>query len=379
MQLFKLRGELSRKESWILTVVGFLLFILFWWMMSEFLSVKKPIIEGFQSRLPSSLDTTNIIDYDSLKVADSLAFANATEFEKVYPNLPPPIRVAKSYQSLIKEDKLFSNALQSIWINVQGYVWAVLICIPLGFAIGLFPLFRGLFSKQIDAIRYLPLSALVGLFVAWFGIDSQMKVAFLAFGIIVYLLPVIVQRIYEVQDVYLKTVFTLNANNWQTIKSVYLPSVMSKVMDDMRVLTAISWTYIIIAELINRQGGIGSLIFIKARQGRLDKVFAILIVIVIIGFLQDQVFKLLDRTLFPHKNFKSIVSGLKDSKLGVYIWLGILFIAVIVNSVIGLPDVRFVDINASMLLLLIGTVGFIYMLYGMLMTYLNREKTTVHA
>jgi len=379
MQLFKLRGELSRKESWILTVVGFLLFILFWWMMSEFLSVKKPIIEGFQSRLPSSLDTTNIIDYDSLKVADSLAFANATEFEKVYPNLPPPIRVAKSYQSLIKEDKLFSNALQSIWINVQGYVWAVLICIPLGFAIGLFPLFRGLFSKQIDAIRYLPLSALVGLFVAWFGIDSQMKVAFLAFGIIVYLLPVIVQRIYEVQDVYLKTVFTLNANNWQTIKSVYLPSVMSKVMDDMRVLTAISWTYIIIAELINRQGGIGSLIFIKARQGRLDKVFAILIVIVIIGFLQDQVFKLLDRTLFPHKNFKSIVSGLKDSKLGVYIWLGILFIAVIVNSVIGLPDVSFGDINASMLLLLIGTVGFIYMLYGMLMTYLNREKTTVHA
>jgi len=379
MQLFKLRGELSRKESWILTVVGFLLFILFWWMMSEFLSVKKPIIEGFQSRLPSSLDTTNIIDYDSLKVADSLAFANATEFEKVYPNLPPPVRVAKSYQSLIKEDKLFSNALQSIWINVQGYVWAVLICIPLGFAIGLFPLFRGLFSKQIDAIRYLPLSALVGLFVAWFGIDSQMKVAFLAFGIIVYLLPVIVQRIYEVQDVYLKTVFTLNANNWQTIKSVYLPSVMSKVMDDMRVLTAISWTYIIIAELINRQGGIGSLIFIKARQGRLDKVFAILIVIVIIGFLQDQVFKLLDRTLFPHKNFKSIVSGLKDSKLGVYIWLGILFIAVIVNSVLGLPDVSFGDINASMLLLLIGTVGFIYMLYGMLMTYLNREKTTVHA
>jgi len=341
--------------------------------------VKKPIIEGFQNTLPSSLDSTSTIDLDSLKVADSLAFANATEFEKVYPNLPPPNRVVKSYPSLINDDKLFSNALQSIWINLQGYVWAVLICVPLGFLIGLLPLFRGLFSKQIDAIRYLPLSALVGLFVAWFGIESQMKVAFLAFGIIVYLLPVIVQRIYEVQDVYLKTVYTLNATDWQTIKSVYFPSVMSKVMDDMRVLTAISWTYIIIAELINRQGGIGSLIFIKARQGRLDKVFAILIVIVIIGFLQDQIFKLIDRTLFPHKNYKSVIRGLKDSKAGVYLWLGILFLSVIFNSLIGLPELSFGSINISMIFVLIASVGFVYMLYGILMTYMNQEKAVVHA
>lgn len=379
MQLFKLRGELSRNQSWILTAVGFLLFILFWWMMAEFLSVQKPIIEGFESQLPSSLDTTITIDHDSLKRADSLAYANATEFEKIYPNLPPPNRVAKSYKSLFSEDHLLSNALQSIWINLQGYVWAVLICIPLGFIIGLFPLFRGLFSKQVDAVRYLPLSALVGLFVAWFGIDSQMKVAFLAFGIIVYLLPVIVQRIYEVQDVYLKTVFTLNATDWQTIKSVYFPSVMAKVMDDMRVLTAISWTYIIIAELVNRQGGIGSLIFIKARQGRYDKVFAVLFVIVIIGFLQDQIFKLIDRTLFPHKNFKSVKRGLKDSKAGVYLWLGVLFVGVILNSIIGLPEITLGSFNLSMIIFLLGLVGFIYMLYGMLMTYLNREKTVAHA
>ena len=121
-------------------------------------------------------------------------------------------------------------------------------------------------------MRYLPLTAVTGLFILWFGIEDEMKVAFLAFGIIVYLLPVVVQRIDEVKDVYLKTVYTLGATDWQTVKSVYIPSVMSKLMDDIRVLTAISWTYIIIAELLNRQGGgIGAMIYIKARQGKQKK------------------------------------------------------------------------------------------------------------
>jgi NitT/TauT family transport system permease protein len=77
---------------------------------------------------------------------------------------------------------------------------------------------------------------------------------------------------------------------------------MSRVSDDIRVLTAISWTYIIVAEMINKNGGIGAMIFTAARQSRLDKVFAILILIIIIGFIQDKIFHWLDRKLFPHKH-----------------------------------------------------------------------------
>jgi NitT/TauT family transport system permease protein len=162
-------------------------------------------------------------------------------------------------------------------------------------------MFRELFGKPVDALRFVPLTALTGLFIAWFGIDMNMKVQFLAFGIIVYLLPVVMQRINEVDKVYPQTSYTLGAIKWQTIKSVYFPAVMSKVSDDIRVLTAISWTYIIVPEMINSNGGIGALIFKSARQSRLDKVFAILILIVIIGFLQDRLFKFLDKIIFPHK------------------------------------------------------------------------------
>jgi NitT/TauT family transport system permease protein len=269
------------------------------------------------------------INVDSLLQADSARFANATEFVKVYPLLPPPDRVVKSFSPLLVEDGLAKNTGRSVWLNLQGYFWALVIAIPLGFLIGLFPIFRGLFSKQVNAMRYLPLTALTGLFILWFGIEDQMKIAFLAFGIIVYLLPVVVQRIDEVEDVYLKTVFTLGATNWQTIRTVYLPAVMSELMDDIRVLTAISWTYIIIAELLNRQGGIGSLIYIKARQGQVDRVFAVLLVIILIGFIQDRLFVYMDRRLFPHKYYKTTLRGIRQVELAIgalLLYLAVLFL-----------------------------------------------------
>ena len=340
MELFKLRGSLTKNQSLILGIIGFILFLGLWWLMAENMSSYRTIDPEYNSNLVGLSD----MQRDSVARADSLrliGLKNAGKLDsvKTYPVLPPPSRVLGAYSSLYLKDGLVPNAMKSIWINIQGYVWAVIISIILGFLIGLFPFFNGLLNFQVDAVRYLPLSALVGLFVVWFGLGSQMKVAFLAFGILVYLLPIVVQRVREVKDVYLKTVYTLNATDWQTIKSVYFPSVMAKLIDDIRVLTAISWTYIILAEGYNKEGGLGNLIWESSRKGNLGKVFAVLIVIVLIGFLQDQIFKLIDRKLFPHKNYKSMLPGLKESRIGVLVALGTLLIAVLISSFFGMNPI----------------------------------------
>lgn len=258
-RLFTLRGELPKKVSLTIEILGFFLILIIW-----------TIIAGL-GLLPAAL-------------------------------LPSPLQVLSSIPQLHFEDALIRELLFSIKINVMGYFEAILISIPLGFTIGLFPLFRDMFRRYIDAVRFLPLTALTGLFIAWFGISTTMKVQFLAFGISVYLLPVIIQRIYEVDKVYCDTLYTLGANKWQIIKHVFIPDVFSKVIDDIRVLVAISWTYIIVAELLNKsEGGIGSLAYNSARQGRIDKVFAILIVIVIVGFIQDKLVSWSALILFPHK------------------------------------------------------------------------------
>ncbi len=216
--------------------------------------------------------------------------------------LPSPWSVFSSYQDLLVENDLVVNTTKSIGLNLSGYIIALLFTIPLGFIIGLYPIFRGLFQRYVEAIRFVPLTATLGLFIVWFGIGVSMKSIFMAFGIFIFLLPVVIQRVDEVKSVYLKTVYTLGATDWQTVKTVYIPSVMSRLWDDIRIMTAISWTYIVFIEANGSEGGIGDLLIRGAkRRGRFDKVFALLILIILIGVFQDKIFAYMDRKLFPHK------------------------------------------------------------------------------
>lgn len=215
--------------------------------------------------------------------------------------LPPPMAVVNAIPVLINEN-LIGHAITSIQLNFWGYVEAVAISIPLGFILGLFPLFDALSSRILATLRFAPLPAAMGIFIAAFGIESHMKVQFLAVGIIVYLLPTVIQRVKETPEVYVQTIRTLGASKWQQIRKVFLPDVLGRVFDDIRVLVAISWTYITIAEVINStEGGLGAMAYLAQRQGRVDKIWAILVAILIIGFIQDFVFKFLDKMMFPYK------------------------------------------------------------------------------
>jgi NitT/TauT family transport system permease protein len=272
--LFTLRGNLSKQQSLVLSSFGVLFLLGIWLLLT---SGENPIM------------------------AKS--------------SLPHPLKVLTAFGELYRDNELIMNMTRSIGLNIGGYIKAIAYAIPFGFLIGLVPLFRGAFQRVVDAIRFLPLTALTIIFIIWFGIYTEAKINFLAFGIFIYLLPIVIQRIDEVDEVYLKTVYTLGANYWQTIRSVYLPAVISKLSDDIRILTAISWTYIIVAETSADQGGLGSLIFRTGqRMGRIDKTFACLILILIIGIFQDKIFSYLDRKFFPFKyQVKSTYEG-KDLK-----------------------------------------------------------------
>jgi NitT/TauT family transport system permease protein len=260
-QLFKLRGELSKKTETLIGLSGLIIILLAWYIITS------------NGMVPKSI-------------------------------LPNPIEVLKSFKTLHFDKFLVKNTLYSLRLNYLGYIEAVLIAVPLGFAIGLMPFFRALFSKYVDSVRFVPLTALVGLFIAWFGIYDNMKVQFLTFGIFVYLLPIVVQRINEVDKIYVQAAQTLGGSNWQIIKHIFVPSVLSKLFDDIKVIVAISWTYIIIAEMVNSTGGIGAMIFKSARQSRTEEVFALLIVIILIGIIQDRLFTWADKILFPYKHLK---------------------------------------------------------------------------
>lgn len=257
-KFFELRGDLTTKDKIILGIVGSAVLLLVWHLITVVTDVSPGVF-------------------------------------------PPPLRVLTSLHELHFEDAVVRNALYSLKLNILGMLTAVILSLPLGFVIGLFPLFRGLSEKQIAVFRYLPLTLLIGVFIRWFGFYDMMKINFLAIGIFVYLLPTVIQRVDDVKVVYVQTVKTLGASKWQTIKTVFMPAVFSRVFDDIRVLAPISWTYIIIAEMINNTGGLGALAYLAGKQSRADKAFAILLIIIIIGIVMDKLFLRFDHVFFPHK------------------------------------------------------------------------------
>lgn len=310
--LFDLRGKLNRKTDITLQIAGAVIVFLAWWLLSIAVSQKNITqIDTYELKLKNltikdykyySNDSLLIADFDKLMAMEDVNLQEYGLKKIKVSNLPSPKQVIMAIPVMYRNDNLISNVFISIKLNLLGYLIAIIVAILVGFAIGLVPLFRGLFNRILDAGRFIPLAAVTGIFILWLGIGSQMKVSFLAFGILVYLIPVVVQRIDEVQSVYLQTVFTLGASAWQTIKTVYLPYVLSKLIDDIRVLTAISWTYITIVEMLNKSGGIGQLIWEAKRQSAIDKAFAVLLIIVLIGILQDRLFVSLDKVFFPYKH-----------------------------------------------------------------------------
>lgn len=215
--------------------------------------------------------------------------------------MPTPQKTWHSLIEMNQDDDLMANILFSLRINVTGYLKCIIAALIAGFAIGLSPRVRKMFSQQVNALRFVPITALMGIFIAISGLTIVTKINFLAFGIWVYLVPVVVQRIDEVDTTHLQMMKTLGATFWQTVRFVTWRSVISRLSDDIRILVGISWTYIIVAELAGIQGGLGSLIFLGERQSNVGKVYAVIFIIIAIGIVQDAIFRLIDRLLFKFK------------------------------------------------------------------------------
>lgn len=213
--------------------------------------------------------------------------------------LPSPYQILISYKILLFQKGLLPNLWFSLKLNILGLLQAIAISLPIGFLLGLFPLFKYSSKSYIDALRYLPLGALLGLFITYFGIGITMKVQFLSFAIMVYLIPTVILRIVETKIEFEQTAYTLGASKWQIIQKIYIPDVSRRVFKDIITLVAISWTYITISELVNKTAGVGAMIYELQRQSRLDQAYAALFSIILVGFAQDKLFNLIGLILYP--------------------------------------------------------------------------------
>jgi NitT/TauT family transport system permease protein len=212
--------------------------------------------------------------------------------------LPPPDEVLRSLLYLTFERELLQAVGVSAWRILLAFGLSVAVALPLGILMGSFEALNRFVDPILAPMRYLPITAFIPLLILWFGIGESQKIAFLFLGTFVFLLPVVVDAIRVVPEELVQTSFTLGATRWQVIRTVLIPAALPQIFDSFRVMNAIAWTYIILAEIVNPQSGIGYILRLAEQHTRPAWSFAGILVVGVIGLLTDLLIRGINQLLF---------------------------------------------------------------------------------
>lgn len=231
-----------------------------------------------------------------------------THWEVLPPmSLPRPAGVVAALVHLWTEYNLLGNVAMSWWRIAQAFFWCAVIAIPLGLFMGSFRWIFDLINPVAAPMRAVPITAFLPAFIALFGMDETMKVAFLWFGMFFYLLATVVEEVNRVDQSLLETAYTLGAKNrhalWLMFRASFPP-----IFGSFRILYDIGWTYVILAEMVNARKGVGYMVEAARKVLDFDRVYAGIIAIGIAAFLFRMLLNLLEKWLFPWRRVSRPVS-----------------------------------------------------------------------
>jgi NitT/TauT family transport system permease protein len=222
-----------------------------------------------------------------------------THWEVLPPfSLPRPVGVIKAIGRLWGEYNLLGNVLMSWWRIGQAFLWCAAIAIPLGLLMASFRWLYELVNPVAAPMRAMPITAFLPAFIALFGMEEAMKVAFLWFGMFFYLLAVVVEEVNRVDNSLLETAYTLGAQRRHALWLMFRAS-FPAIFGSFRILYDIGWTYVILAEMVNARKGVGYMVEAARKVLDFERVYAGIIAIGIAAFLFRWLLTFLERRLFP--------------------------------------------------------------------------------
>jgi NitT/TauT family transport system permease protein len=214
--------------------------------------------------------------------------------------MPPPHRVVSTLYTMIAQHGFLYDIGISIYRIVVSFLLACAIAIPLGVLMGSFRSVEAFFNPFVSAWRYLPAPAFIPLLLMWFGAGEGAKLALLFIGVIFFLITLVMDHTRAVRTELIETAMTLGANRWQILSTIVLPAVAPKIMISMRQMLAVSWTYLVIAEIVAATTGIGAVMMRGQRFLKVDEIMAGIVVIGVVGLMFDFLFRWAQRILFPY-------------------------------------------------------------------------------
>ena len=213
--------------------------------------------------------------------------------------LPAPLQVLTKTWTWLTETGLLDDMGISVYRVVTGFLLSAVIALPLGLFIGSYRAVQALLEPLTDFIRYMPAVAFIPLVMLWVGIGEGSKIAIIFIGTFFQMVLMVAEDVRRVPAAQVEAAQTMGATRSELIEKVILPSAKPALLDTLRITMGWAWTYLVVAELVAANSGLGYAILRAQRFLQTDTIFAGIIVIGLIGLLTDQLFRLAHRKAFP--------------------------------------------------------------------------------
>lgn len=219
--------------------------------------------------------------------------------------LPSPLAIFDEFLKILSEGFANYTLWQHVWISMLRVFGALaLACvtaIPVGLAMGMNRVMRGIFDPPIEFYRPIPPLAYLPLMIVWFGIGELSKVLLIFLAIFA---PVAIGTRSGVKSAAIEQVhaaYSLGANRWQVLAQVILPAAAPEIITAVRIGMGVGWTTLVAAEMVAATSGVGFMVLTASEFLQTDTVILGIIIIAAIAYAFDMAMRWLERRLVPWK------------------------------------------------------------------------------
>jgi NitT/TauT family transport system permease protein len=212
--------------------------------------------------------------------------------------LPTPRSVWDAAAELAGESTIWHDMKISFTRVSAGFLLSALIAVPLGIWIGSFRLLEAFVQPLVEFVRYVPVPALIPILMLLFDLGELSKIMLIFVGTFFQLLLLVADAIRRVPSELLQVSYTLGARRFEAIRLVLARAAMPEIFDALRLCNGWAWTYLVVAELIAANEGLGYRVLKFYRFVQTPKIFVYLIILGALGLTLDLLFRKMNARLF---------------------------------------------------------------------------------
>ena len=181
-----------------------------------------------------------------------------------------------------------ANVQYSAMRVAQGFALATLLGVPLGLMIGWSKLASQMFDPFIQGLRPIPITAWLPFSIALFGIRDMGSIFLIFLGGFYAIVVNTTQGARDVERNLMRAAMMMGATRMQLLRRVVFPSAMPSIFTGLRIGLGISWTAVIVSEMVAVKSGLGYVLWDAYYVGRMDIVLADMVSIGVMGYLSDR-------------------------------------------------------------------------------------------